>query len=240
MRIIALLNNDVHCADALAAIIPMLKNHNVRIVLSRYVGRIDGHVANQLSEKSEPLICEDSSSLKMVRNGDWRQLFGFGVKIYDDINSIDAVSDIAEFLPDLIISIRFGQILQQPLINIPEFGVLNLHSGILPAYRGIMPTFWAILNGENEIGMTLHYINNAKIDAGEIIGWTKNQVDFKASLFSNINDLYEGGCSLLSQTMKKIFNGEKVQTFKPSGSGSYFSYPKEDDVKRFLRMMKVV
>ena len=166
--------------------------------------------------------------------------FGFGVKIYDDINSIDAVSDIAEFLPDLIISIRFGQILQQPLINIPEFGVLNLHSGILPAYRGIMPTFWAILNGENEIGMTLHYINNAKIDAGEIIGWTKNQVDFKASLFSNINDLYEGGCSLLSQTMKKIFNGEKVQTFKPSGSGSYFSYPKEDDVKRFLRMMKVV
>ena len=67
------------------------------------------------------------------------------INLIDDINSPQGIRRVASHKPELIISIRFGQILQQPMIDLPELGVINLHSGLLPQFRGGMATFWAML-----------------------------------------------------------------------------------------------
>ena len=99
------------------------------------------------------------------------------VEILNDINSPQGLSKIAESQPDLIISIRYGCILKNAVIEIPPLGVLNLHSGILPDYRGVMATFWAMLNNEQTAGTTLHYISDASIDTGSIVASSALSVD---------------------------------------------------------------
>src|SRR4029450_8052707 len=70
---------------------------------------------------------------------------------------------------DLFISIRFGLILGTEGLGFPPRGVLNLHSGLLPRYRGVLATFRALLNGDTEIGCTLHWIDSPGIDVGPIV-----------------------------------------------------------------------
>jgi hypothetical protein len=61
-------------------------------------------------------------------------------------------------------------------------------------------------------------------------------------LVKNINNLYQGGCELILQTLQKISAGEKIDTVnqKTLGAGQYFSYPQKDDVEKFLKLMRLV
>lgn len=169
---------------------------------------------------------------------DWEK-FGFEIADYENVNSEKALNDFREFAPDLMISIRFGQIFKPPLIAIARLGALNLHSGILPKYRGILATFWAILNGEKNIGMTFHYIRDAGIDTGDVIGFYEQEIDYNSSLLSNIKTLYRGGYKLLVDALEKISREEKIVTIEQSkfGEGKYFSYPQSVEIKKFVELM---
>ncbi|NBV07123.1 MAG: formyl transferase [Proteobacteria bacterium] len=226
MKILLLLNNDIHSATALRLLEKDLENHQIKIILSRKVGNTD-------------FLPADLLELKQREYFEIEKNFSYQTDFCSNINSTESLQDLKIFAPDLIISIRFGQILKNDVINIPRCGVLNLHSGILPNYRGVMASFWAILNGEKNLGTTLHYINDSKIDTGEIIAFSKTEIDRNSSLLANINNLYKNGCALISQTLEKISANEKIQTInqKSLGQGNYFSYPKEDEVKRFLKLL---
>jgi methionyl-tRNA formyltransferase len=249
MKILLFLNNDVHSATALNLLFQNLLNHQVKIILSKKVGNIDNLPSELLEmkkfeqDKMERLFDElDSTNEQTNKFKSFKQIANFfGTKIsnYENVNSEIALQDFRKFAPDLIISIRFGQIFKQALIDIPRRGVINLHSGILPNYRGVLASFWAILNGEKEIGATLHYISDSRIDDGDVIGFSKIKIDWDSSLVFNINRIYETACQLLSQVIEKISNGAKPEVIKQSelGSGSYFSYPKTDDIKKFVKLM---
>lgn len=249
MKIATLVNNDIHSAKALNLLLPLLRKHKIKIILSKKVGG-DLSLAKELIElksleqqrMNEVFARLDKN--KISKNGfkSFNQIanfFGIEVTIYENINGNFALSDLKNFAPDLLISIRFGQILKQPIISIPRYGVINLHSGILPNYRGILATFWAILNGEKEIGTTLHYISDSSIDEGDILGYSKTKIDWNKSLIANINNLYEDGCAILFKTIKKISAKEKILSTSQAefGEGRYFSYPQENDIKKFLKLM---
>ena len=191
MKIILFLNNDIHSATSLNLLLPTLKNHELKIILSKKVGNTDNLPAQLIEMKSHEQF-------------EIAEKFQIKTHSYKNVNSPEALNDFLEFAPDLIISIRFGQIFKQTLINIPKLGVLNLHSGILPNYRGVMASFWAVLNGEKKLGTTLHYINDATIDTGEIIEFSKTNIDWNSSLLLNINNLYQDGCDLILQALGKI------------------------------------
>lgn len=229
MKIILFLNSDIHSATALKLLSSTLKNYEVKIILSQKVGNTDNLPA--------PLI-----EMKSYEQFEITQKFQVKSQSYKNVNSKEALDDFLEFAPDLIISIRFGQIFKQPLINIPKLGVLNLHSGILPDYRGVMASFWAVLNGEKKLGTTLHYINDATIDTGEIIEFSETKIDWNSSLLLNINNLYQDGCGLILQALKKISKGEIIETIKQEnlGVGRYFTYPKQEDVEKFLILMPLL
>jgi methionyl-tRNA formyltransferase len=80
-------------------------------------------------------------------------------------------------LPDLILVSTFNQILPKAVITIPRFGVVNFHPSLLPKYRGETPTVSALMNGEEETGVTAHFIEDEKIDSGRIIAQEKMKIE---------------------------------------------------------------
>ncbi|WOF16344.1 hypothetical protein F1737_06250 [Methanoplanus sp. FWC-SCC4] len=86
----------------------------------------------------------------------------------NDVNSLSFIDFMNSFNPDIIFCCIFDQILKKNLINVPNFGAVNYHPSLLPDYRGADPYFWVIKNGENETGVTIHYIDE-RPDTGDII-----------------------------------------------------------------------
>ncbi len=80
----------------------------------------------------------------------------------------DFLQIIESKTPDLIIVVAFGQILKKELLEIPPFGVINVHASLLPKYRGAAPIHWAIINGEKQTGLTIMRMDEG-LDTGPII-----------------------------------------------------------------------
>jgi len=95
-----------------------------------------------------------------------------GIKnlITEDINL--CADYIKELAPDYILSFQYHKILKPEVISIPKSGCINLHFGLLPKYRGMAPIAHAMINGDEEIYATLHYIDEG-IDTGPILGMVK-------------------------------------------------------------------
>ena len=70
--------------------------------------------------------------------------------------------------PDVILVAAYGKLLPQALLDIPKTAILNVHSSLLPQYRGAAPINWAVLNGDKETGVTIQYMA-AELDAGDIL-----------------------------------------------------------------------
>ena len=135
--------------------------------------------------------------------------------------------------PDLIVSIRYRRILKSEAIAIPHLGVLNLHSGVLPDYKGVMATFWAMLHAEEMIGSTLHRIIDSGIDTGPVIGIRQVVADYRASYLANVLRLYGAGCDMVIEALQSLARGAEVETAAQQPGGRYFSTPEAADFRQF-------
>ena len=79
------------------------------------------------------------------------------IELKEDINSKNTLELINSYQPDLLISIAGNQIFKKDLIDIPSKGCLNLHTALLPKYRGLMPTFWVLKNNEVYTGVSVFF-----------------------------------------------------------------------------------
>src|SRR6267378_2005837 len=73
----------------------------------------------------------------------------------------DFISELRRLAPELIVVAAYGQILPKAILELPRFSCINVHTSLLPKYRGAAPIQWAILNGDAETGVTI-----MKMDAG--------------------------------------------------------------------------
>lgn len=87
---------------------------------------------------------------------------------HENINSKEFVDLVRKYSCDLFVSMSFNQIFQHEIINLPKYNSINCHAGKLPFYRGRNILNWALINDENEFGITVHYIDKG-IDTGDII-----------------------------------------------------------------------
>jgi methionyl-tRNA formyltransferase len=159
-----------------------------------------------------------------------------GVAI-DDISSINDAQGLASIRAckcDLIVSIRFGLILKSEVLTFPRLGVINLHSGKLPDYRGVMATFRAMLAGEQSLSTTLHYISDGSIDTGDIIATHSIAVDQQASYLANLLNLYKGGVDTIIDSIEKLEQGKILSSQPQQGQGNYFSFPNDGELAQFF------
>jgi methionyl-tRNA formyltransferase len=157
-----------------------------------------------------------------------------GIRIIktDSLKSEDFLENIRKLSIDIIISIASSRIFGKSILSIPNLKCLNVHAGMLPKYRGINPSFWALLNQEKKSAVTVHFINE-EIDAGDIIQQDIFAIDGIQSLHTVYTKILEIAPNTILKSLINIKEG-KVKTVKNERSDStYYSFPRKEDGKRF-------
>lgn len=119
--------------------------------------------------------------------------------------------------PDLIIVAAFGQIIPESILNIPEFGCINIHASLLPKYRGAAPIQYAVIDGEKESGVTIMQMGTG-LDTGDMISRTVVPLSPEETGGSLFDKLARAGAELLVKTLPDIFNRTAVYEKQPENS----------------------
>ncbi|MFA5113100.1 MAG: methionyl-tRNA formyltransferase [Candidatus Margulisiibacteriota bacterium] len=114
---------------------------------------------------------------------------------------------LASLKPDIAVVAAYGQILPKALLDIPRHGFINVHASLLPKYRGAAPVQWALLNGEQETGITIFKLVE-RLDAGPIISQQKLAIEPADNAETLLAKLFEQSKSLLLATLAEIEQGK--------------------------------
>ena len=133
------------------------------------------------------------------------------------------IEKIKKINPDLIVVVAYGKILPKEIIDIPKYGIINVHSSLLPKYRGASPIHSAILNGDTKSGVSIMYIEEG-LDSGDVILQESCDIlenDTLGTLHDKLKDL---GAIGLEKALKLI-EAEKVEATKQDESLATFVKP---------------
>ena len=117
-----------------------------------------------------------------------------------------ALDQLKALAPDLIVVAAYGRILPDEILNLPAQGCINVHSSLLPKYRGAAPINWAILNGESESGVTIMYMAS-ELDAGDIILQRATRIDPEEDASALYRRLADMGGELVVEAVEAIQSG---------------------------------
>ena len=127
------------------------------------------------------------------------------------------IAELRALQPDLIVVAAYGHILPQSILDLPQYGCLNVHASLLPKYRGAAPIQWAIASGDTETGVTIMKMD-AGLDTGDIIAQRRTAIqpaDDSTTLHDRLARL---GAELLVQIIPDFVSG-KIQPRPQSVEG---------------------
>jgi len=151
------------------------------------------------------------------------------VKAYAKENNIPVLTpdnikneyeEILAYEPDIIVTCAYGKIIPKEILDYPKYGCINIHASLLPKYRGAAPIQWALINGEEETGITLMYMDEF-MDTGDII----DTITYKIKESDDVGTLHDelsklGGIILnknleylLSDNVKRIKQDDNLATY---------------------------
>jgi methionyl-tRNA formyltransferase len=138
------------------------------------------------------------------------------------------ITELRALRPDLIIVVAYGQILPPAILNLPRHGCLNVHTSLLPKYRGAAPIQWAIANGDTETGVTIMKLD-AGLDTGPVVSQRRTAIqpeDDSAVLHDRLAQL---GAELLVQTIPDYVAGKIQPRPQPAAGASHAAKIKKED-----------
>ncbi len=220
MNLVFLVNYDLPALLALNRIVPACTAHNIQIFYTQKSISDLCPALKQLGE-FEVKALEATSNLMSFQQ--------LGAIALNAINT-DDFSRYAAAKPDVVVSIRHMSILQAPAIAVPKLAMLNLHSGLLPDYQGVMSTFRALCHRETTIGTTLHTIENADIDRGPVIAKSQTPAQFDQSYLWNVLNLYREGSRNVIEAITQLKSGIPLTSKPQQGRGRYFTFPTATEI----------
>ncbi len=116
------------------------------------------------------------------------------------------IEEIRQLKPDVICVVAYGKILPKEILEIPNFGCINVHGSLLPQYRGAAPIQWAVLNGDKVTGVTTMYMD-VGMDTGDMILKKETPIDDDETTGELWERLSKIGADLLVETLQKIEDG---------------------------------
>jgi methionyl-tRNA formyltransferase len=152
----------------------------------------------------------------------------------ESVNSPEYLERIGKLAPDVIVSVAAPEIFRKGILAVPRLRCINIHSGRLPVYRGMMPTFWQMLRGESSVTVTVHEMAE-KLDAGGILGTATVPIAPQDSLDRVITVTKQEGARLLIRVLLKIRSNDAPAEPLDMQAASYFSFPKREHVREFRR-----
>ncbi len=130
--------------------------------------------------------------------------------------------------PDLIVVVAFGQILPPKILKIPSHGCINLHTSLLPQYRGAAPINWALINGEKKTGVST-ILMSEWMDTGDIFLQMETIIEEKEDALTLSNRLSTLGAKLLLETISQLKRGGLTPTPQNHSKVSYAPLLKKED-----------
>ena len=158
---------------------------------------------------------------------------GIAVDHRESVNTPAFVDRLSGHDVDVVLSVSAPEVFEPRVLDAPRWGCLNVHTSNLPKYRGMLPTFWALYHGDDELGVTVHTMAE-KIDQGEVVRQTTVPIPADATLDDVISlGKREGGC-LAAAALRDVADG--TVTLDPMvGEESYFSFPTVAERREFQR-----
>ena len=127
------------------------------------------------------------------------------------------VRELLNISPDIIYVAAYGKILSEEILKIPKYGCINIHASLLPKYRGAAPINWALINGDNETGITLMKMD-AGMDTGDIISSHKINIEDDDNVESLSNKLANLGAKKLIDFTDTLIKKDKYGLVKQNNS----------------------
>ena len=156
------------------------------------------------------------------------------ISLNESINNESSLTLIKEFKPDLLVSIQGNEVFKRPLIELAPKGCINLHTALLPKYRGLMPTFWVIKNQEKETGVSVFFVDEG-IDSGPIIVQRRVKLSNKSQR-QLIKETKQLGMEAIIEGISLI-KQERVQLMLNDNTEmTYFGFPTREDVVEFRKV----
>lgn len=161
-----------------------------------------------------------------------REALSLGMKILQPERARHAsfIEELAQVEPELIVVAAYGQILPQAILELPRYGCLNVHTSLLPKYRGAAPIQWAILNDEAETGVTIMKMD-AGLDTGDILTQQSVRIETSDTAQSLHDKLAAIGADLLVRTIPPYCAGAIVPKKQPDENASYARKIAKEDGK---------
>jgi methionyl-tRNA formyltransferase len=159
------------------------------------------------------------------------------ITLDEPINNPNSVNKIKLFQPDLLVSILGNQIFKSPILNLAPKGCINLHTALLPKYRGLMPTFWVMKNNEKKTGVSVFFVDEG-IDSGPIIVQTEVEISNRTQeeLISYTKKI---GMEAIAKSIDLIQKNEVKLIKNDPLKKTYFSFPTRNDVLEFKKNGKL-
>jgi len=157
---------------------------------------------------------------------------GFRLLPTTSVNSPGYVAKVRELAPDVIVSVAAPEIFRKDILASARLGCVNIHSGRLPVYRGMMPNFWQLLHGEPHAVVTVHDMVE-KLDAGAILGTHELPLRVRDSGHRVMVAAKEEGARLMIRVLDRIRLGTATRTPIDMTGAKYFRFPQPEDVARF-------
>jgi folate-dependent phosphoribosylglycinamide formyltransferase PurN len=149
-----------------------------------------------------------------------------------DVNASTFLDELRDVGPDVLVSVSCPQIFKKPLIELAPGGCLNVHGALLPLYRGVLPSFWMLANGETRGGVSIYFVNEA-IDAGELCAQRSFPIDPRDTLDSYVRRSKGVAADMLVGVLRQIEDGTITRAPLDLDLGSYYSWPDPEAVGRF-------
>lgn len=146
-----------------------------------------------------------------------------GIEVFQphSCNTDEALEELKAQEADLFVVVAYGQILSEDVLTIPKKYIVNVHSSLLPKYRGAAPMQWAILNGDEETGVSLMQVE-AGLDSGPVYAMKKTPIDDKN--FGAIHDeLASFGADLIREFVRDMENDAVKFTEQDHDKATYAS-----------------
>ena len=146
------------------------------------------------------------------------------------LKDAEIAEKIKEINPDLIIVVAYGKIIPKEIIDIPKFGIINVHSSLLPMYRGASPIHSAVLNGDKETGVSIMYIEE-ELDAGDVILQKKCSIEENDTLGTLHDKLKIIGAEALEDVIGLIKSGNVHAVPQAHTKATFVKPIKKEDEK---------
>ena len=129
----------------------------------------------------------------------------------ENFRADEDVQTLRDLKPDVCAVVAYGRILPKPVLDIPTKGCINIHTSLLPQYRGSAPYQWAVLDGLKETGVSSMYLVR-EMDAGDIIDVAKTPIGENETAGELLDRLAVLGADLLSKTLSRMAEGDVSAT----------------------------